>query len=177
MGNLTNHFSDYEFKCKCGCDGLLLSDVLYKNLEKLFTALNCSKIIVNSGYRCKKHDIAVGGTGVGQHVNGKAADIMCYDKDGKIIPAPVVCAVAVRFFNGVSRIDKQNTSCHVDVADRIWYGDETVTTERSITNDFTKYFNLSAADIAKYTGGETKTEHTIEIIIDGKTIAKETYKI
>ncbi|WP_455124873.1 D-Ala-D-Ala carboxypeptidase family metallohydrolase [Ruminococcus sp.] len=52
-----------EFRCKCGKEHETLnSPELIEKLEKLFTALNCSKIIVTSGYRCEQHDKNVGGT-------------------------------------------------------------------------------------------------------------------
>ena len=61
---ITAHFAVNEFRCKCGGnhDTKLDSDLADK-LEKLHKALNCSKIIINSGYRCATHDRNVGGFG------------------------------------------------------------------------------------------------------------------
>ena len=76
---LSPHFNAKEFRCKCGKEHeTLISDELIEKLEKLYAALNCSKIIVTSGYRCTAHDKSVGGSGTGQHTLGNAADICCY---------------------------------------------------------------------------------------------------
>ena len=69
---LTTHFNIREFRCKCGGNhDTKLDSSLADKLEKLHKALNCSKIIINSGYRCATHDRNVGGSGSGQHVCGK----------------------------------------------------------------------------------------------------------
>lgn len=58
---LTEHFNAREFRCKCGkSHDFLISDELVSKLEQLYAALDCGKIIVNSGYRCPEHDKAVG---------------------------------------------------------------------------------------------------------------------
>ena len=80
---LTAHFNVSEFRCKCGGNhDTLIDNNLAPKLEQLYKALNCSKIIVNSGYRCTTHDKNVGGNGYGQHTKGTAADIVCYDSSG-----------------------------------------------------------------------------------------------
>ena len=57
---LSPHFNAREFRCQCGQphETLIASELIDK-LEALYTALNCSKIIVTSGYRCPEHDKAV----------------------------------------------------------------------------------------------------------------------
>ena len=76
---LTPHFNAHEFKCKCGQPhDFQLADELASKLEELHGKLNCSKIIVTSGFRCVTHDKNVGGSGTGQHTKGNAADICCY---------------------------------------------------------------------------------------------------
>ena len=73
---LSAHFNAKEFRCKCGkVHAFSISNELVDKLEKLYAALNCSKIIVTSGYRCHTHDKNVGGSGTGQHTLGNAADI------------------------------------------------------------------------------------------------------
>ena len=79
---MSPHFNVSEFRCKCGKEhDTLISDELIANLERLFEALGCSKIIVTSGYRCEQHDKNVGGSGTGQRTLDKAADICCYGQD------------------------------------------------------------------------------------------------
>lgn len=83
---LSAHFNVREFRCKCGkTHDTELNPKLVADLEKIYRALSCSKIIVTSGYRCPTHDKNVGGNGTGQHTKGNAADIICYGQDGSII--------------------------------------------------------------------------------------------
>ena len=83
---ITPHFNSSEFRCKCGkVHEFGISNELVDKLEKLYAALNCSKIIVTSGYRCPTHGKNVGGSGTGQHTLGNAADICCYGQDGQPI--------------------------------------------------------------------------------------------
>ena len=114
-------------------------NILFRSWNSYFSALNCSKIIVNSGYRRTAHDKNVGGSGVGQHVNGTAADIVCYDKSGKKISSKVVCCAAQDIgFGGIANIDSTYTAAHVDVrSSNFWKGDETVTTAYSVTYEGT----------------------------------------
>ena len=74
-------FKEKEFACKC-CGQLpplarenvkaLVSEVLDPVREKLGMP-----IVVNSGYRCEKHNKAVGGVKNSQHLVGQAADVTC----------------------------------------------------------------------------------------------------
>lgn len=166
LSNVTEHFKVSEFRCKCGgSHDTLVSQELVDKLEALRTALNCSKIVVNSGYRCSKHDKHVGGSGSGQHTTGKAADIVCYGADGKVISSKIVtCAAQDIGFSGIANIDGTYTAVHVDVASRKWYGDETVTKAKSVTEDFYKYWGLSKADVY---GESVAKEDDITLIVNG----------
>ena len=80
-------FKEKEFACKC-CGQLplstgsgqaprenvkaLVSEVLDPVREKLG-----KPIVVNSGYRCEKHNKDVGGVRNSQHLRGEAADVTC----------------------------------------------------------------------------------------------------
>lgn len=103
---LSPHFNVQEFKCKCRQPhDILIAEELVDNLEKLYSALNCSKIIVTSGYRCVAHDKNVGGSGSGQHTKGNAADICCYGQDGQPISSKIVCYKAQNIgFGGIANI-------------------------------------------------------------------------
>lgn len=168
LSNVTEHFKVSEFRCKCGgAHDVLISDELVQKLEGLRTALNCSKIVVNSGYRCSKHDKHVGGSGSGQHTTGKAADIVCYGADGKVISSKIItCAAQDIGFSGIANIDGTYTSVHIDIANRKWYGDETVTKSKSITEDFYKHWGLSRADVY---GDAFQNTKSVTLIIDGVT--------
>lgn len=142
---LSDHFNIKEFRCKCGGSHNIKIDTdLISMLEKLYSKLNCSKIIVNSGYRCSKHDKNVGGSGFGQHTTGKAADVVLYNKDGKPINTKVVSCVAQDLgFSGIANINSSYTAIHLDVrSGSKYYGNEIIN-YRTITNDFYKYYGLT----------------------------------
>lgn len=175
---LTQHFNVSEFRCKCGDKHNTLLDVaLVDMLEQIFSALNCSKIIVNSGYRCIKHDKDVGGTGTGQHTKGKAADIVCYDRSGTKISSKIVtCAAQDLGFTGIARINE--TTTHLDNrTDSKWYGDETVSSANNITTDFYAYWGLNTEDVygkSKMPASNKNTDNGSEnkqviLTINGKT--------
>lgn len=148
---LSDHFQVYEFASKSGSK--LYSDVVKVHnklviiLEALFKELDCSKMIVNSGYRTPEHDKAVGGSGAGQHTLGRAADVVCYGKDGKIIPAEKVCC-KLEDMGGIYGIGYISPNAvHVDTRSKTskWWGDETKPGSPNISklgyNSFHKYFN------------------------------------
>lgn len=133
-----------EFRCKCGkAHDTLLADELVEKLEQLYDALNCSKIIVTSGFRCSMHDRTVGGSGTGQHTKGNAADICCYGQDGQPISSKTVCCKAQDIgFGGIANITTAYQYTHVDVrSGSKWYGDE-VKGNSTVTDDFYKYFDI-----------------------------------
>lgn len=76
-------FRKEEFKCKC-CGQLpceenieaLVANVLDPAREQLGMP-----IVVNSGYRCPKHNAEVGGVPRSQHMDCEAADIRCRDNE------------------------------------------------------------------------------------------------
>ncbi len=141
---LSVHFNAKEFRCKCGNEhSFEVNEKLVENLEKLYEALNCSKIIVTSGYRCTAHDKNVGGNGAGQHTKGSAADICCYGQDGQPISSKTVCCKAQDIgFTGIANIDTSYQYTHVDVrTGSKWYGDETKGNS-SVTTDFYQYFGI-----------------------------------
>jgi|TARA_Y100000310_G_scaffold336105_1_gene419805 uncharacterized protein YcbK (DUF882 family) len=76
MGDLTKNFSRKEFVCKCGCGqenmhyGFVLALQRVRNETKY-------KIKINSGFRCRKHNKAVGGKPTSSHLRGIAVDIAC----------------------------------------------------------------------------------------------------
>lgn len=172
---LSTHFNVQEFKCKCGRNHtIIINEKLVQLLEKLFIRLNCSKIIVNSGYRCSVHDRAVGGSGTGQHVLGNAADIVCYDKNNKVISSKLVCCAAQDVgFLGIANIDNSYTATHVDVRpNNRWYGNEIAHGGLfgSITNDFYAYFGVDR-NTFNNTATPTPTKPAVDKNIED--IAKE----
>lgn len=142
---LSAHFNVQEFKCQCGkSHDILIDSGLIDKLEQLYTALNCSKIIVTSGYRCPEHDKAVGGTSSGQHTKGTAADVCCYGQDGQPISSKTVCYKAQDLgFTGIANITSSYQYTHLDVRTGYrWLGDETKS-NGTVTDDFYKYFGIA----------------------------------
>ena len=145
---LSPHFNAREFRCSCGkSHETLLASELVDKLEQLYSTLNCSKIIVTSGYRCPEHDKAVGGTSSGQHTKGTAADVCCYGQDGQPISSKTVCCKAQDLgFTGIANITSSYQYTHLDVrTSGRWYGDETKG-NGTITDDFYKYFGMEKSE-------------------------------
>ena len=74
-------FSMSEFECHCGCR---MPDSARANIVALVEqVLDPARerygkpVCVNSGYRCARHNAAVGGVANSQHLRGEAADICC----------------------------------------------------------------------------------------------------
>ena len=154
---ITPHFNSTEFRCKCGKEHeFSVSDELVEKLKQLYAALNCSKIIVTSGFRCSMHDRTVDGSGTGQHTKGNAADICCYGQDGQPISSKVVCCKAQDIgFRGIANITAAYQYTHVDVRPNgKWYGDE-VHGSNTVTDDFYKYFggeDMKGIDVSVHNG-------------------------
>ena len=73
---LSAHFNEDEFRCRC-CNGLPSGGInpeLIIKLEQLRQRVG-KPLIINSGYRCARHNRAVGGAPRSQHVLGTAADV------------------------------------------------------------------------------------------------------
>ena len=73
------NFRINEFVCRCGCE---MPAEARQNIEALVAEVldpvrdeYGKPIYVNSGYRCPKHNEAVGGVPKSQHMVGEAADI------------------------------------------------------------------------------------------------------
>lgn len=159
---LSDHFKVSEFRCKCGKKhNTKIDTVLVEYLEKLYDEFNCSKIIVVSGYRCATHDKAVGGSGKGQHVSGRAADVQLYGQDGKIISTKYVSCVAQDLgIPGIANINKTYTNIHLDDrASGKYYGNELVS-RNTVTSDFYKYYGISKAEVDAMTTSGSSTDNT-----------------
>ena len=128
QGNLflSPHFQVKEYKSP-DSNIVKIDNRLIWILERLFGDLNCSKMIINSGYRTIAQDKKVGGDGKGYHTKGMAADIKAYDKNGKVISAKIVCQKLCDYDDvfGIGYINEN--SVHIDTRSRvnIYWFDET----------------------------------------------------
>ncbi len=68
-----NYFDISDFNCPCCGDNKMEKEFLDK--IDLARALAGVPFIITSGYRCKKHNVDVGGSVTSSHVDGEAGDI------------------------------------------------------------------------------------------------------
>ena len=68
-GYITSHFKYSSLSCKC-CNRIKIIPRLYTHMRLLEEVRNIVDfpIIINSGYRCPPHNIAVGGTKKSEHM-------------------------------------------------------------------------------------------------------------
>jgi uncharacterized protein YcbK (DUF882 family) len=94
---LSQHFSEAEFMCNCGCKTTHIEPRLINALEELRVLVN-KPIKILSGYRCIRNNAEAGGGKNSQHLYGKAADIVI---EGMTVPQMYEAALQVHdFFEG-----------------------------------------------------------------------------
>ena len=89
MGDMTKNFSSDEFRCKC-CGRLKIEPKLVEMLQHIRDTLG-APVIVNSGYRCPRHNKAVGGVKNSDHLRGRAADICSRQSLARLRKAICAC--------------------------------------------------------------------------------------
>lgn len=75
MGDLSEHFSAWEFRCMCGRAG-----AIDRRLLDMLERMRASKVrhralTIVSGWRCQPCNRRVGGIRTSQHLVGRAADV------------------------------------------------------------------------------------------------------
>ena len=107
---LSKDFSPWEFRCP-DCGRVRVDEKLAQGLQKLRDKTD-RPIIVTSGYRCKEHNRAVGGSENSLHLTGQAADITC---PGMTLLRLYFEAIGVpEFADGGCGLYPQNNFIHVD---------------------------------------------------------------
>ena len=125
-------------------------------LEKIFDSYaNIGKAVIESGYRTPEYSVKVGGEKDDAHTLGIAADIVFYDKSGKIIEPKYIACIAQDL--GFGGIGVMKNSVHLDVRhlggykNKKWYGDETKGYSLSANGkDFYTYFGLTRDGVNTY---------------------------
>ena len=97
---LAANFNSNEFDCKGNgcCNSTKIDTTLISLLQKLREHFGKS-VRINSGFRCEKHNAAVGGTSGSHHKTGQAADIV------KLFHGQTYSLIA-QDFNGIDRYVK-----------------------------------------------------------------------
>ena len=105
---LTKNFKSTEFDCKCKgyCNTTIIDAKLVTLLQQIRAHFN-APVIINSGYRCSKHNEKVGGAPKSQHMEGRAADIVV-----RGVAPQSVAAYANKL--GAGGIGEYSTFTHVD---------------------------------------------------------------
>ena len=120
---LSNNFKSTEFDCKgkgC-CSETKIDEKLVEYCQKIRDYFG-KPLIIDSGYRCSKHNKAVGGVSKSLHMQGKAADI----KVKNVAPAEVAkYAESIGVLGiGLYETDKDGYFVHIDTRTTkgFWYG-------------------------------------------------------
>lgn len=112
MAKLSEHFSEEEFMCHCGCGEKHINPKLIELLERIRASFGKSIKIV-SGRRCEKHNKECGGKPHSQHLLGNAADIQI---DG-MLPVAVQEYLMKHFDDDCKGLGRYKTFTHIDVRD------------------------------------------------------------
>ena len=185
MGDMTAHFSRREFTCKCGFYFNNVKTKLVEYLEKVYeyldnTADGISAIYINSGCRCSKHSLSVGGYMNDAHTKGIAADFYALKKDGRTRwGAYELAAVCEKIgFSGIGIIQDGATSAiHADIRDANnyvnshWFGNE-ITKDNNVKT-FLSY--LPPQKATAETPTNTKEKHKLTITLDGVKIYEKEF--
>lgn len=122
---LSDHFFVRDFACRDGSAEVPVEEELVQLLETLYGALDCGCIRIGAGYRSAAYARRMKRTEDYGHMQGKAADIVCFDRQKTVIPAHRVLAAldALGHRGGAAYVSP--TMVHVDIReDKVRY-DET----------------------------------------------------
>ena len=74
MRKLSEHFTESELTCKCGCGSCEVDPHLLTLAEKVRSVLGDIPMVVTSCVRCPEHNFKVGGSPNSKHMSGMAMD-------------------------------------------------------------------------------------------------------
>lgn len=104
---MANYFERNEFRCPC-CKRVQASGWLVHLLNKARESYG-KPIFINSGYRCEKHNKAVGSKSTSAHRKGLAVDLKCDNSTDRYLLIYILLQV------GFKRIGIGDTFIHVDI--------------------------------------------------------------
>ena len=126
MGDLSKHFSSFEFECKCGCGFDSPQALLVGMLEsaRAYASTRAGREIpfsFSSACRCQKHNTAEGGKDTSAHLTGEAVDIKIINsKDRYYILYGLMQAGFVRLGVGAKFIHADVSKAPFHPQDRVW---------------------------------------------------------
>lgn len=106
----SEHFSESELACRCGCG---VNGVVQELLDALeaFRSLVGVPVTINCAYRCAAHNAKIGGAPKSQHVPGRAADVKVRGKTARDL---YDLAIQVPAIHGLG-VDDHRQYLHLDV--------------------------------------------------------------
>ena len=121
MPNYLTHFKLDEFRCKCGCGGLKISNRSAKKLDNA-RAIAGIPFIILSAYRCEEHNNKVSQVEMSAHRTGHAYDIKATNSRDR-------CKILISLITaGFNRFGLYSNFIHVDddpskPKDVMWHGE------------------------------------------------------
>ena len=103
-----NYFDIEEFACNCGCGKNNINEEFTKLLDNARSRAGVP-FVINSGVRCSKHNLAIGGSPTSSHKLGLAVDIRAEDSMTRFKIVEALLKV------GVKRIGVYSSFIHCDV--------------------------------------------------------------
>ena len=100
------YFQLLEFDCPC-CGQSKINHAFVELLDKA-RALAGIPFVINSGWRCERHNKIVGGSPTSSHLKGVAADIRCIDSRSRFLMLTALLKI------GFNRFVLYDTFIHVD---------------------------------------------------------------
>ena len=102
------YFNEKEFMCPCGCgQNVMDTNFIYK-LDAI-RQLAGVVMLINSGYRCLAHNLAVGGKPTSSHRYGYAVDVKTFSSRGRYLLLDAALS------RGIPRIGIAKDFIHLDV--------------------------------------------------------------
>ena len=138
---LSAHFCVREF-ARAGVDEVKVDDELISQLEALYEELDCSKIIITSGYRPAD-------TG-SQHALGRAADVNCWHtvngREERYQGREILLAaekVGIRGIGWIAGTAQSRAAVHLDTRDTPYRFDEADGNRKVKDNSWYAYFGVA----------------------------------
>lgn len=160
---LSEHFIVREFACP-DTDVIKIDTDLVDVLERLFDYLDCSKIIITSGYRSPSYDRSLGCSGRGYHTTGQAADVNCWHfvngKETRYHGADICCALqTLGWHHGIGWI--AGCAVHIDTRTTQYWFDEQ-NNMRSIGNDWYTYMAKKGHTVSRPIMGDVDANGKVD---------------